>query len=73
MMNKLLEEAFAQAAKLPEHEQETVAAWLLEELATERRWEQSFAESADALAHMGEEALAEHRGRRTQPLDPERL
>ena len=31
-MNKLLEEAFAQAAKLPEHEQETVAAWLLEEL-----------------------------------------
>ena len=72
-MNKLLEEAFAQAAKLPESEQETVAAWLLEELAAERRWERSFTESADALAHMAEEALAEHRGRRTHPLDPERL
>ncbi len=73
MMNKLLEEAFAQAAKLPEHEQETVATWLLEELTSDRRWEQAFTESADVLAHMAGEALAEHRGRRTKPLDPERL
>jgi hypothetical protein len=72
-MTKLLEEAFAEASKLPEQEQDALAAVILEELASERRWDQAFADSADLLAQLAEQALAEHRAGKTQVLDPERL
>jgi hypothetical protein len=72
-MTKLLEEAFAEAAKLPEQEQDALAAVILEELASERRWDQAFADSADLLAQLADQALAEHRAGKTQVLDPERL
>jgi hypothetical protein len=72
-MTKLLEEAFAEASKLPEQEQDALAAVILEELASERRWDQAFADSADLLAQSAEQALAEHRAGKTQSLDPKRL
>ena len=72
-MTKLLEEAFAEAGKLPEQEQDVLAAVILEELASERRWDQAFAESADLLAQLADQALAEHQAGKTQMLDPERL
>ncbi|NOZ05538.1 MAG: hypothetical protein GXP41_04180 [Chloroflexi bacterium] len=59
-MTELLEKAVAEVSKLPRQEQNTIAAWLLEELASERRWDKAFAESADVLAKLGEEALAEY-------------
>jgi len=70
---KLLDEAFSEASKLPESEQEVLAAWILEELASERRWSKAFADSADALAGLADEALAEHRAQRTRRLKPDRL
>jgi hypothetical protein len=72
-MTKLLEEAFAEAAKLSAQEQDALAAVILEELASERRWDQAFADSADLLAQLADQALAEHRAGKTQVLDPERL
>jgi hypothetical protein len=72
-MTKLLEEAFAEASKLPEQEQDALAAAILEELASERRWDQAFADSADLLAQLADQALAEHRAGKTHVLDPERL
>jgi hypothetical protein len=72
-MVTLLERAFSEAAKLPESEQEQLAAWILTELASERRWQESFAQSVDVLERLGAEALAEHEAGQTQPLDPERL
>ena len=72
-MTKLLEEAFAKASKLPDQEQDALAAVILEELASERRWDQAFADSADLLAQLAEQALAEHQAGKTQMLDPERL
>jgi len=72
-MTKLLEEAFAEAGKLPEQEQDALAAVILDELASERRWDQAFAESADLLAQLADQALAEHQAGKTQVLDPERL
>jgi hypothetical protein len=72
-MSRLLERAFAEASKLTESEQDALAAWLLEELAADQRWERSFAKSPDALAKLAEEALAEHREHRTKPLDPDTL
>ena len=72
-MTKLLEEAFAEASKLPEQEQDALAAVILDELASERRWDQAFANSADLLAQLADQALAEHRAGKTHVLDPERL
>ncbi len=60
-MTELLEKAFAEASKLPEDEQEALAAWILEELASERRWVEAFASSQDALAKLADESLLEHR------------
>jgi hypothetical protein len=37
-MTEQLEKAFAEAAKLSDEEQDAIAAWLLEELASEGRW-----------------------------------
>jgi hypothetical protein len=68
-MTTLLETAFAEAAKLPPAAQDTFARWLLEELADEQRWTHAFAQSADLLAQLGDEALAEHRAGRTRSVD----
>jgi len=64
-MTKLLEQALEQVAKLPASEQDAVAAIVLDELASEERWAQSFRKSQDKLA---EEALAEYKAGRTKPL-----
>lgn len=72
-MTKLLDKAFAEAAKLSDQEQEALAAWILEELTSERRWEEAFTASADALARLADEAVAEHKAGQTQELDPHAL
>jgi len=70
---ELLEKAFAEASKLSEQEQEALAAWILEELASEQRWQDAFVDSGDVLAQLAYEALVEHREGRTRELDPDRL
>jgi hypothetical protein len=72
-MTKLLEQAFAEASKLSESDQRELAAWILEELTSERRWQDRFAVSADELAQLAGEAMAEHQAGRTEPLEPDRL
>jgi len=67
-MTQLLEKALSEVAKLPGPEQDALAAILLEELASERRWSESFAKSQDVLAKLSEEALAEYLAGRTQPF-----
>jgi hypothetical protein len=67
-MTKLLEEALKEVTKLPEAEQDAVAAILLDELASEQRWAESFAKSQDKLAKLAEEALADYKAGRTKPL-----
>jgi hypothetical protein len=68
-MTKLLERAFSEASKLPQEEQDALAALLLEELASEQRWGQAFAKSEDQLSRLADEALDEHRQGKTQPLE----
>jgi hypothetical protein len=72
-MKAELQKAFEEAAKLPDNEQEALGQWLLEEMASEKRWDELFSRSSDKLAALGKEALAEHRAGRTQDLDPDRL
>lgn len=71
-MTKLLEHAFTQAAKLPPAAQDLLASRLLAELAEEDDFDQAIAGSADKLAGLAREALAEHRAGLTEELDPER-
>lgn len=68
VMTQLLEKALREVEKLPPSEQDAVAAIVLEELASEKKWAELFAKSQDALAKMAEEALAEHRAGKTKPL-----
>ena len=72
-MTELLEKAMAEAAKLPEEEQDAFAAWILGELESERRWDELFARSQDMLAEMAAEARREYRAGLTEPLDPDKL
>ena len=67
-MTQLLEKALSQVAKLPASEQDAMAAIVLEELASEKRWAESFEKSQDMLAKLAEKALAEHAGGSTKPL-----
>ena len=72
-MTKLLQEAFDQASKLPEAEQDALGRVLLEGLASERRWGDLFAGSHDLLAELADRALAEYDAGRTEKLDPDKL
>ena len=67
-MTDLLEKALDEVKKLPPSEQDAVAAILLQELATEQRWGDSFANSQDALEKLAQEALAEDRAGQTKPM-----
>jgi hypothetical protein len=72
-MTQLLEQAFKEASRFPELEQNVLAKWLLEELASERRWEKAFAESEYLLSQLADEALAEHRQGKTRLPAPDKL
>jgi hypothetical protein len=72
-MTKLLQKEFDEASKLPEPEQDALGRLLLDELASDRRWEKLFAGSHEVIAELADDALAEHRAGRTQKLDPDKL
>lgn len=72
-MTRLLKQAFEEASRLEEAEQDAVGQWLLDELASDRRWDDAFQGSGDALAKLADEARREHRAGQTRPLDPEAL
>lgn len=73
MSTRLLDKALAEIEKLPESEQESLAAWILEEIASERRWTEAFARSEDLLSRLADEALDEHSKGETAPLNPDKL
>ena len=72
-MTELLKKAFAEASRLAPDEQDALGRWLLQELALQRRWDETWASSQDTLAALADEALAEHRDGRTENLDPQEL
>ena len=73
-MGELLERAIEEAHKLTEDEQESIGAWLLAEIESERRWDELFSRSpSQALERIAAEALEDFRTGRTSPLDPDDL
>ncbi|MGL5939275.1 MAG: hypothetical protein ACRC2S_02640 [Waterburya sp.] len=64
-MTELLEQAIAKIKNLPDNEQDTIAAIILEELEEETKWEQTFANSQDLLASLAAEAMQEYQAGET--------
>ena len=73
VMTSDLKKAFDAASRLPVEEQNRLAAAILEELASEERWAQSFYSNEQALAKLAREALNEHKSGETETLDPDTL
>ena len=72
-MTRLLEKAFEKASELSEAEQDDFAAFILDDLNSEHRWERAFEDSQDELGQLADEALDEHEAGDSQELDPNRL
>jgi hypothetical protein len=71
-MTELLERAFTEASKLPEKEQDAMGALVLEELASEQRWDAAFAASSAPLSKMARAVLREFQAGKTRPMDADR-
>jgi hypothetical protein len=72
-MTQLLEQALAKLQELPESEQDAIAALILDELADEERWQESFARSQDQLAKLAEKARADIRAGRVRDIGIDEL
>lgn len=72
-MTELLKKAFEKASQLPYEEQDRFGAWMLEELDSDKRWDELFARSPELLEKLAAEAIAEDDAGLTEPLDPDNL
>jgi hypothetical protein len=70
-MTKALEDAFREASKLADSDQDSLAAAIRAELAADAVWEKALRASQEPLERLADEALAEHRAGRTRPFDPD--
>jgi hypothetical protein len=68
-MTRSLERAFAAAARLPETAQDELAEAILAEIQAEERFDGTLEASREALERLADEAVAEHRGSKTEPMD----
>ena len=65
-MTQLLEQALHQVQLLPQSEQDAIATLILDELADEQRWSESFARSQDQLARVAAKVREDIRAGRVQ-------
>jgi hypothetical protein len=72
-MTRLLEEAIAKVRQLSETEQNAIARLVLDEVESERQWDERFANSTDKLRKLADKAWAEHEAGQSEDLDPEKL
>jgi hypothetical protein len=70
-----MEQAIQKARQLPESEQEALASIMLQEIESERRWDELFSrsESVELLSRMADQALAGARAGRARKLDLDEL
>jgi hypothetical protein len=72
-MTPLLERAIEKVQGLPDVEQDVIAALILEELADEQRWEESFACSQEQLGKLAAKVRADIRAGRVKDTPVEDL
>ena len=68
-----LQRVFDEASKLPEREQEFIAAVVMEQIESERRWDELFAKSQDMLDKLDDEAQRHIDAGRLTPIDAENM
>ncbi|HWF44480.1 MAG TPA: hypothetical protein VG537_07555 [Candidatus Kapabacteria bacterium] len=68
-MTKLLEQAFSEIQKLSEHDQDVLASLIIQEMLSERKWDEAFARSQGQLEKLADEALSEYHLGKTTPLE----
>jgi hypothetical protein len=67
-MTELLEQAITKLKIMSVSEQYAIATMILEELADDMRWDESFNQSPDLLAQLAASAMAKHHTGKTQSL-----
>jgi hypothetical protein len=67
-MTLLLQQALAEVRKLSEPEQDAIALLILDELADERRWDETFGHSQKQLARLAEKVREDIRAGRISSL-----
>lgn len=65
-MTQLLQQAIGEIQKLPDADQDAIAALILAELEDERRWDEQFARSQPQLANLAEKVREDIRAGRVQ-------
>jgi hypothetical protein len=69
-MNALLAKAMAEVARLPEAKEEAIASLILDEIDSERGWDERFAKSQDQLGELVRSARGEVDRGEVLPCDP---
>ena len=65
-MTELLQKALAEVQKLPDAEQDAIAAIILDEITDERRWDEAFARSQDQLGRLADRVREDIRAGRVR-------
>jgi hypothetical protein len=68
-----MEKALAEIKKLPETDQDAIAAIILQEIADELRWDESFARSQDELASLADRVREDIRAGRVKNVGIDEL
>ena len=68
-MTKLLTKAFKKAEELSSEEQDALAAFLLAEIESERKWSAAFNDTQDEIGLLAQEALEEYQKGKTKPFE----
>ncbi len=69
-MTKLAAEAWEKLQELEDAEQDRLARMVLDDIESDRRWDELFAKSQDLLAEMAAEAKAEYEAGLTDEMPP---
>ncbi len=72
-MTKRLQTAISKVSSLPDSQQDAIAAFILEEIEDEARWDQAFQKSPHVLERLVAEAAEAERLGLTKELDPDSL
>ena len=72
-MTQLLQQAWSEIQKLPEPDQDAIAAIILDELEDEHRWEEAFANSQEKLTRLAERVRGDIRAGRVRDVGIDEL
>jgi hypothetical protein len=72
-MTNLLQQVITELEKLPVGDQDAIATLILEEIADEKRWQNSFAASQDQLANLAKKVREDIRQGKVRPIGIDEL